>query len=294
MRRALSPQAFLAAASISLMVGCSQLGPSGFIREANYTGTIRVACVGDSITYGEKIRNRGKNSYPVQLGELLGERWDVRNFGVTGATLLKKGDMPYWKESAFHLARRFKPHVVIIMLGTNDTKPQNWKRSRAFVGDYVEMIRSFAELESRPRIWICYPVPAYPGRSGIRDSIINPEVLAKIDRIAAKTGCPVIDLYEALSGKPQLFPDRIHPNAAGAREIAETIYTALTGRTSAVSSNHEPALLRWMGAPSVAHGKLDAGRTEAARRQPAGGAQRVSGPTIVAGLPIRTPRGVNR
>ena len=232
MRHTLYCQAFLAAASVFLMVGCGSLGPSGFIREADYSETIRVACVGNSVTYGEKIRNREKNSYPVQLGELLGERWDVRNFGVTGATLLKKGDMPYWKQPAFYSAQKFEPHVVIIMLGTNDTKPQNWKRARAFVDDYVEMIRTFAELKSRPRIWICYPVPAYPGRLGIRDSIINPEVLAKIDQIAAKTGCPIIDLYKALSGKPQLFPDKIHPNAAGAREMAETIYTALTGGTS--------------------------------------------------------------
>ena len=241
MRRAPYAQAFLAATSVFLMVGCGLLGPSRFIREADYTETIRVACVGNSVTYGAKIPIREKNSYPAQLGELLGERWDVRNFGVTGATLLKKGDMPYWKEPAFYFAQKFEPHVVIIMLGTNDTKPQNWKHSKAFVDDYVEMIHRFAELESRPRIWISYPVPAYPGRSGIRDSIINPEVLAKIDQIAAKTGRPVIDLYEALSDKPELFPDRIHPNAAGARLMAETIYTALTGRTSAVPSNREAA-----------------------------------------------------
>jgi lysophospholipase L1-like esterase len=218
------------------MVGCGLLGPSRFIREADYTETIRVACVGNSVTYGAKIPIREKNSYPAQLGELLGDRWDVRNFGVTGGTLLKKGDMPYWKGPVFYFAQKFEPHVVIIMLGTNDTKPQNWKHARAFVDGYVEMIRAFAELKSRPRIWICYPVSAYPGRSGIRDSIINPEVLAKIDQIAAKTGRPIIDLYEALSDKPELFPDRIHPNAAGARAMAETIYTALTGRTSAAPS----------------------------------------------------------
>ena len=241
MRRALYSRAFLAATSVFLVVGCGLLGPPQFIREADYAETIRVACVGNSVTYGAKIRNRAKNAYPAQLGELLGERWDVRNFGVTGATLLKKGDMPYWKEPTFYFAQKFEPHVVIIMLGTNDTKPQNWKHARAFVDDYVEMIRAFAELKSRPRIWICYPVPAYPGRLGIRDSIINPQLLAKIDQIAAKTGRPVIDLYEALSDKPELFPDRIHPNAAGARVMAETIYTALTGRTSAAPSNRQAA-----------------------------------------------------
>ena len=236
MRRVPYAQAFLAATSVFLMVGCGLLGPSRFVREADYTETIRVACVGNSVTYGANIRNRGKNSYPAQLGKLLGERWDVRNFGVTGATLLKRGDMPYWKEPAFRYAQKFEPHVVIVMLGTNDTKPQNWRHSRAFVDDYVEMIRAFADLESKPRIWICYPVPAFPGRWGIRDSIINPKVLAKIDKIAARTGCPVIDLYEVLSDRPEFFPDRIHPSAAGARVMAETIYTALTGRTSRAPS----------------------------------------------------------
>ena len=250
MRRARYWPAFLAAASISLLVGCGVRGPvpSRVIREADYTGTIRVACVGNSITYGEKIPNREKQSYPAQLGRLLGEKWEVRNFGVTGATLLRKGNTPYWRENAFHLAQRFQPHVVILMLGTNDTKPQNWRHAAAFVDDYVEMIRIFARLESRPLIWICYPVPAFSGRSGIRDSIINPKVLGKIDRISAKTGFPIIDLYKPLSDKPRLFPDKIHPNAAGARKMAEIIYTALTGRTAAATVDHQPASLDRSGA----------------------------------------------
>ena len=59
---------------------------------------IRVACVGDSITFGSGIQDRNTNSYPAQLGRLLGEKWETRNFGVSGATLLKNGDKPYWKQ----------------------------------------------------------------------------------------------------------------------------------------------------------------------------------------------------
>ncbi len=62
---------------------------------------IKVACVGDSITFGFTIENRDQNSYPAQLGRLLGKNWEVKNFGVIGATLLKKGDMPYWKQKAW-------------------------------------------------------------------------------------------------------------------------------------------------------------------------------------------------
>jgi lysophospholipase L1-like esterase len=41
---------------------------------------------------------------------------------------------------------------------------------------------------------------------------------------------PVIDLYAALSGKPEMFPDKIHPNAAGAKVMAEAVEAAILGR----------------------------------------------------------------
>lgn len=88
-----------------------------------------VACVGDSITYGAGIPNRQHNSYPAQLGRMLQEfdsRWECRNYGVSGATLLRNGDLPYVQQSAYQQARAAAPDVVIIKLGTNDSKPVNW------------------------------------------------------------------------------------------------------------------------------------------------------------------------
>lgn len=61
----------------------------------------RIACVGDSITCGAAIRDRAKNCYPKVLGGLLGGKYSVRNYGVNGATLLRKGDKPYWKLKAY-------------------------------------------------------------------------------------------------------------------------------------------------------------------------------------------------
>lgn len=86
---------------------------------------IRIACVGDSITYGAGIEERAKNSYPAQLQNLLGDRYQVENFGVSGRTLLKQGDKPYWDEPAYQNALKLKPDMVIIKLGTNDVKPLN-------------------------------------------------------------------------------------------------------------------------------------------------------------------------
>lgn len=84
---------------------------------------VKVACVGDSITEG--LCSTEGQSYPTQLQEILGSDFEVKNFGVSGRTLLKKGDYPYWNESAYTESKNFLPDVVIIMLGTNDTKPQN-------------------------------------------------------------------------------------------------------------------------------------------------------------------------
>jgi len=220
----------LVALTLALAVaGCRAADPQRPVDVASFTEPIRVACVGDSITFGAGIKDRKTQAYPAQLGRRLGKAWDVRNFGVSGATLLKQGDKPYWKLKAFEQALAFRPHVVIIKLGTNDTKPQNWKHKDAFAADYEAMIDRFAGLATHPRIFMCRPVPAFPGRWGIRDEIIRGEVLPLVDRVAKKKGVGVIDLYAALSGKKEMFPDTVHPNAKGAGEMVKAIAAVLVG-----------------------------------------------------------------
>ncbi|MBN1515671.1 hypothetical protein JXA32_03780 [Candidatus Sumerlaeota bacterium] len=202
---------------------------SGFAFSADQPAPKKVACVGDSITYGMTIKDRVKDCYPAQLALALGEKWSVQNFGVNKATLLKKGDYPYWSFEQYKAALEFQPDLVIIMLGTNDSKPENWKNKDKFVPNYIELIDSFQQLESQPTVWICYPVPAYPGRWGITDKVIKEEVMPLIDEAAVKTNVKVIDLHEALSGQQEMFPDAVHPNPAGAKMIAETISAIITG-----------------------------------------------------------------
>lgn len=188
---------------------------------------IRVACVGDSITFGAGVEDREKNCYPKVLGDLLGEGYDVRNFGVSGATLLKEGDKPYWKEGKFKEATDFNPNIVIIKLGTNDTKPQNWAHKDQFEADTKALVEHFRGLPAKPEIYLCHPVPAYPGNWGINDATIKKEVVPLVDAAAKETKSKVIDLYKALSRKPGMFPDKVHPNAAGAKVIAETVFKAV-------------------------------------------------------------------
>jgi len=184
---------------------------------------IKVACIGDSITFGARVKDRGNNSYPAKLQKLLGEGYQVKNFGVNGSTLLKKGDKPYWKQGAYKKSLDFKPNIIIIKLGTNDTKPQNWKHSSDFKNDLKEMVKSFQSLDSKPKVYLCKPVPAYETRWGINDKTVKEGVIPVVESVAKELNLQVIDLYTALSNKPEMFPDKIHPNAKGAAIMAATV-----------------------------------------------------------------------
>lgn len=73
---------------------------------------IRVAYIGNSITYGIRLQNLYRDSYPAILEQLLGTEYDVRNFGVSGRTMLQKGDYPYGHERTYADALDFCPDIV--------------------------------------------------------------------------------------------------------------------------------------------------------------------------------------
>ena len=208
---------------------------------------IRVACVGDSITYGSHLADPGKDSYPAQLGNFLGAGYDVRNFGVSGATLLHKGDLPYLKQPAYTNALLFKPDTLVILLGTNDSKhrdpanpssdnaPENWTHKADFVSDYENMIASFRQANPAVKIYVCLPTPSFPGQWGINGQTIHDEIIPLVRQVANESRVSVIDFYSVFADKKDLFPDTVHPNKAGARLLAATVYEALTGKT--ITSN---------------------------------------------------------
>ena len=212
------------------LAGCSSATRRPALRAADYQGIIRIACVGDSITFGAGVENRENNCYPVVLGKLLGSRFAVGNFGVSGATLLKKGDLSYWNTRQFDQLTGLAPQVIILALGTNDSKPQNWKYNAEFADDLRAMLDHFADLPSKPKIWICLPPPVYETKWGINEAIVSGEIIPRIRQVAREKNVPTIDLHQALNDRPEYFPDQIHPNAAGAGMMAMTVFTALKGR----------------------------------------------------------------
>lgn len=187
---------------------------------------VRVACVGDSITWGAGVEGRETNSYPARLQKLLGSRFDVRNFGRSGATASRTGDLPYWTTEELKQADEFQPDVVLIKLGTNDTKPQNWKGKDAYKKDLEGLIEHFKDLKTKPMIWVCQPVPVYGDQWGINAQTLD-AVLEGVEEACDDKKVPVIDLFDALSNHADMFPDKIHPNAKGAALMANTIFQAI-------------------------------------------------------------------
>ena len=191
---------------------------------------IRLACIGDSIVAGAFLPNPGFDSYPGQLSRMLGESWEVKNFGVSGSTLLIQGNKPYQLEKAFTNALKFNPNVVIVGLGSNDSKPGNWKFRDQFVTNYKTLIGKFKALPSSPKIYLCLPAPVSDGGNyGINEPVIREE-MPLIERMAQEEKINIIDMHAALVGKDTLFPDHVHPSLEGATIMAKTAFGALTGK----------------------------------------------------------------
>lgn len=220
---------FVLSIGSSILAGCARFEPPHVLVDRYDSRTIRVACVGDSITYGAGVEDRDTKNFPTVLGGLLGSSFEVRNFGRSGATLAETGDLPYRSTEEFKAATAWNPDVVIIKLGTNDTKPQNWKGPEAFGQDLESLLGHFLGLKNSPKtqVWVCLPVPVYEARWGINSETLEDGVIPTLMKVCQKRRVPVIDLNDALTGHPEMFPDKIHPNAAGAKLMALTVFQAI-------------------------------------------------------------------
>ena len=202
-------------------------------------GQIKVACVGDSTTYGHGIKDWTKNSYPALLQGLLGEKYHVANFGSSGACVNPEGDQPYDKRPVYQAALEYDADIIIFMMGTNDAKPENWTDAEAFMEDYIALLASFTAGEKVPMIYVALaPEGFYTSdeekETGITTYDIQP---AKIDEIVSAVKVyaenseivtEVIDIHTLTEAHAEWFEvDGIHPNNDGAKAFAEMIAKAI-------------------------------------------------------------------
>lgn len=197
-------------------------------------GQIKVACIGDSITYGHGIKDWEKNNYPAVLQELLGDEYHVMNFGSSGSCVNPDGDQPYTARAVYQESLDYDADIIVFMLGTNDSKAENWTDVDAFMEDYKALLGTYLEGENPPRVYIATCAEAYytedaDQSTGIAGFDIQPAVVDEIvDRLELEympmSYIGMIDIHSLTESHPEWFEaDGIHPNADGARAIAEAV-----------------------------------------------------------------------
>ncbi|XAL98621.1 GDSL-type esterase/lipase family protein [Phycisphaeraceae bacterium D3-23] len=188
---------------------------------------VRVACVGDGITYGTGLPERERWCYPALLQDMLGDGYDVQNFGVEQATTIAAGDHPYSETQAYRDALDFEPDVVIIMLGTHDTQPDNWEHYEDFIFDYEDMVAAFREHAEAPRVLLCVPPPTWTEERAEADRLHRSPVNERVRLLGSRTSSEQINLHDLLIQRRDWFPDGVHPNSFGAELIAKRVYEQL-------------------------------------------------------------------
>ena len=221
----------------------STLGKWLKARQTPKPDAIRVACIGNSITDGHGIDLAPQNGYPAQLQRMMGKDYWVKNFGVSARTMLNKGDYPYMNEMAWKDALAFKPDIVLIKLGTNDSKPENWQYGSEFKQDLVQMITTLRPdlaqvgkkkakkskkgatvATPKPEIYLCTPIPAFKPSWNINDSVIVNGIIPIQQEVAREYGLKVIDLHTLFGNDAQLMQgDGIHPSDRGVRRMAQIV-----------------------------------------------------------------------
>ena len=223
----------LLALTILISLGYSYLynhGLSGkmLVPEPANEGQIKVACVGDSITYGHGISDWTKNNYPVLLQNKLGEGYHVQSFGVSGRCVQDNTDQPYTALDFYTQSKDYDADIVVFMMGSNDSKPENWFGEDAFRTALCSLLDSYGDAQ----IILCTPpacffMEKHTGTTTSHDlqPAVAEEIAGIVREVAAERNYPLVDIYELTAVNQQWFEtDGVHPNNDGAAAIAEQVY----------------------------------------------------------------------
>ena len=196
----------------------------------SFAETVKVACVGDSIT---------KNGYwENNLQGALSQSYVVEGFGVNGATALyfgmDNGDFKaYVDQPEYRKSLSAGADIVVIMLGTNDAKPINWEgdmhNPHQFIIDTTDLVRSYQQSASAPTVFLALPPTVFKEFAGITNEVIEESVIPALRQVAADTGAVLIDTHAATKDAAEHFTDGVHPSdLAGKKCIADAVAAAIT------------------------------------------------------------------
>ena len=197
-------------------------------------GQIKIACAGDSTTYGHGISGWPKNNYPTVLQNLLGEKYHVNNYGVSSFAVQTGADRSYRTLPHYQESLAYDADYVVFMMGSNDSKPENWKGADAFKADLLSLLDTYGNAE----IILCTLPSAFflEGQTeGVTNHDIQPlivEEIAEITRgVAAERGYTLIDIHALTAQHPEWFEkDGVHPSNEGAAAIAREVYAVISDK----------------------------------------------------------------
>lgn len=198
--------------------------------------SVRVACLGDSLTAGAKVQ-AATEAYPIQMKAILGPDYDVKNFGRSGATLWH-GGTPHAAQQ-LPAVREFNPNIAVVIFGANDVRSRDadyWSHFSEFEHDLTRLLDSLLAMPELKHIILCTP-PAHvidrPGMTAERRESVA-ERIPRIEQVRLKVmavaknyqgrGVELLDLYPMTAAQPDVFnPDGVHFKAEGYRLLAESI-----------------------------------------------------------------------
>ncbi len=197
-----------------------------------------IACIGDSLTYGVGTFFRDYESYPAFLSKKVPQEYQILNYGLSGRTATSTGNYPYINERFYNISKEVKADIYIIMLGTNDSKADNWSKAGdngiSYKTEFKQIVESYKNLDNNPTIYVMQPPRAYPryksGLSiyGINNDLISTTIYDYVQEIADELNINCIDLYNFTKDHPGWYSDGVHFKASGYKEIANYISELLT------------------------------------------------------------------
>lgn len=203
---------------------------------------IRIACIGDSITWGTAMTNRVEECYPAQLQRLLGGGYEVLNCGDPGSGVYLEPKAPDgkwcphpWRKGASAAnAYAFRPDIVVSNLGINDCELYMGEHNCAgclpvekglFRRQYVNLLKEFCKDGSKPKfvVWTRLgPTGKGHGLKGKANASLMEEDLKAVADDVGATALDMLTPLQPLIETAHFAADGIHPEGGGQRVIAET------------------------------------------------------------------------
>ena len=183
---------------------------------------IHIACIGDSNTLGHGLFPKVFFSYPAKLQALLGNSYQVHNYGQAGATVSGSDENRYYRGAEFIKSTSHDHQYFIFMLGTNDSKVS----AHDFFGEYQKLIEKY-DFSSADKVIICSPPTAFSNEWGINDSIISNSIRNEVVKLAQEKQYKLLDVNRMMKTANYFQNDGIHLNNDGANHLAHLLKEAL-------------------------------------------------------------------